>query len=125
MDGFKAINDTLGHNAGDDVLRAVGRRLTAPWLMGSVAARLGGDEFALVIDQPVLARDPAALAARLEEALAQTVEGDGGLTIATAGTVGVALLEPGMVALRDFVHAADVVLYAAKRRRVGERRRAA
>jgi len=125
MDGFKAINDTLGHIAGDDVLRAVGRRLRAPWLMGSCPSRLGGDEFALIVDHPTLTADPGGLARRLEEALAHSVQGEDGLTIATAGTVGTAMLEPAMASLRDFIHAADVVLYAAKRRRVGERRRAA
>lgn len=123
LDGFKAINDTLGHLAGDDVLRGVGRRLTAPWLLGSTAARLGGDEFAVIVDHPDLVADPDALVGRLEEELCQTAVGPDGLALAAAGTVGARMLEPEMHALRDFVHATDVILYAAKRRRVGERRR--
>jgi len=119
LDGFKAINDTLGHLAGDDVLRATGRRLQEPWLGRHYAARLGGDEFAVIIDDPALARDPVGCADRLQAALCQPVSA-GGLTIATAGTVGTALLGRHD-SLRDFVHAADTDLYAAKRCRIGGR----
>ena len=121
LDGFKAVNDTLGHLAGDDVLRATGKRLQEPWLGRHFAARLGGDEFAVIIDDPALARDPADFADRLQAALCQPVTA-GGMTIATAGTVGTALLGRDD-SLRDFIHAADTDLYAAKRRRVGNRRR--
>lgn len=121
LDGFKAVNDTLGHLAGDDVLRATGKRLQEPWLGRHFAARLGGDEFAVIIDDPALARDPPDFADRLQAALCQPVTA-GGMTIATAGTVGTALLGRDD-SLRDFIHAADTDLYAAKRRRVGNRRR--
>ncbi|UVO52279.1 diguanylate cyclase [Sphingomonas sp. SUN019] len=122
LDGFKAINDTLGHLAGDDVLKAVGRRLEQPWLKGSVAARLGGDEFALIVTDPALASSPAAFVRRLEAALAVPVTANG-LTIMTAGTVGVALVSPDTANIRDMIHRADTALYAAKRARVGLDRR--
>lgn len=122
LDGFKAINDTLGHTAGDDVLRGVGRSLGAPWLKGSLAARLGGDEFAVILDDPLLTAAPDRLRERLEEALRVPVHADG-LALVSAGTVGIASLAPDCHAIRDFVHAADTVLYKAKRARVGERRR--
>ena len=123
LDGFKAINDTLGHNAGDDVLRAVGRVLREPWLKGSFAARLGGDEFALVVDDPVLTRSPASLCERLQQALQLPVAANG-VSLNCAGSVGFARLGADCRSLRDLVHRADTVLYAAKRARVGERRRA-
>ena len=122
LDGFKAINDTLGHLAGDDVLRGVGRMLRAPWLAGSCAARLGGDEFALIVEEPALAADPVTLARRLEDGLRVPVSA-GGLGMIAAGTVGIAALDPDHGAVRDLVHAADTVLYAAKRQRIGNRRR--
>lgn len=122
LDGFKAINDTLGHTAGDDVLRGVGRSLQAHWLKGCIAARLGGDEFAVIIDDVALARDPALLCIRLEEALRVPVRSDS-LSLVSAGTVGIAALEPDCHTVRDFVHRADTILYAAKRARVGNRRR--
>ncbi|WP_445192188.1 diguanylate cyclase domain-containing protein [Sphingomonas sp. Tas61C01] len=121
LDCFKEVNDTLGHRAGDDVLRAVGRRLREPWLRGSYAARIGGDEFALIVDHPGLLADPAAFVQRLEHELCVPVTA-GKITIATSGTVGTATLTDHDN-VRDFVHAADTELYAAKRRRIGNRRR--
>ncbi len=121
LDGFKEVNDTLGHLAGDDVLRAVGRRLSEPWLRNSFAARMGGDEFALIVEDPSLIADPAAFVERLQEELCVPVSA-GGLTIAASGTVGTAMLGTHDNA-RDFIHTADTELYAAKRRRIGNRRR--
>jgi len=130
LDGFKTINDTLGHLAGDDVLRAVGRRLGQPWLRDSFAARLGGDEFALIVTDPDLVAARATLTARLDAELSVPVNAHG-LTITTGGTVGSATLAPDIRTVRDFVHRADTALYAAKRartvarvdaRRAGERR---
>ncbi len=121
LDGFKEVNDTLGHLAGDDVLKAVGRRLSASWLAGSFPARLGGDEFALIVTAPALLRDPVEFARRLEADLRLPVTGVAG-PIPNAGTVGTALLRPGD-APRDLVHRADETLYAAKRARQGDRRR--
>ncbi len=122
LDGFKAINDTLGHTAGDDVLRGVGRVLEAPWLKGSFAARLGGDEFAVIVDDPVLATSMSHVRRRLEEALRFPIA-MGGLAMVSAGTVGIAMLDHDCHTIRDFVHRADTILYQAKRERVGERRR--
>ncbi|KQN31659.1 hypothetical protein ASF00_02380 [Sphingomonas sp. Leaf34] len=122
LDGFKAINDTLGHTAGDDVLRGVGRVLEAPWLKGSFAARLGGDEFAVIVDDAVLSVSPDYVCRRLEEALRFPIAMSG-LAMVSAGTVGIATLDRDCHTIRDFVHRADTILYQAKRARVGERRR--
>ncbi|HEX8421365.1 MAG TPA: diguanylate cyclase [Sphingomonas sp.] len=121
LDCFKEVNDTLGHRAGDDVLRAVGRRLRDPWLRGSYAARIGGDEFALIVEHPGLIADPVAFTHRLQHELCVPVTA-GSMTIATSGTVGTAMLT-GHDNVRDFVHAADTQLYTAKRLRIGNRRR--
>ena len=120
LDGFKLVNDTFGHLAGDDILKAVGRRLERSWLNGSFAARLGGDEFALIVTDRGLTSDPNAFAARLEAELHVPVVGT---TAFASGTVGAALLEPADT-IRDLVHRADTILYAAKRARAGERRQA-
>ena len=103
------------------MLRADGRRLQLPWLQQSFAARLGGDEFALIVDDAGLVAAHATFAARLQQELCVPVSVHG-LTIATSGTVGTALLGRHDN-VRDFVHAADTELYAAKRTRIGERRR--
>ncbi|KAK0330702.1 hypothetical protein LTR94_031813, partial [Friedmanniomyces endolithicus] len=70
LDGFKAINDTLGHDAGDEVLRMTGAALSQPWLRGSLAARIGGDEFVVVLDGLRARHDAERVALRLLEALA-------------------------------------------------------
>ena len=122
LDGFKAINDTLGHTAGDDVLRGVGRVLREPWLRGSFVARLGGDEFAVLVEHPALTATPSHFCARLQESLRFPIALNG-LAMVSAGTVGIAALEGDCLSIRDFVHRADTVLYKAKRTRIGERRR--
>ena len=102
LDGFKAVNDTLGHNAGDDVLRSVGEVLRGLPVAATLAARIGGDEFALLIEDPSV--EPAALAETLEHALQVSAYADG-LIVACSGSVGLALLgdETGP---RDFFHRA-------------------
>jgi diguanylate cyclase (GGDEF)-like protein len=122
LDAFKDTNDTLGHLAGDDVLKAVGRRLEQPWLDGTFAARLGGDEFALLVTDEAATTDPLGFAERLERELAKPVPSAAG-ALPCQGTVGTALFDAGGDTMRDLVHRADTELYAAKRQRTGERRR--
>ncbi|WP_374943926.1 diguanylate cyclase domain-containing protein [Sphingomonas sp.] len=124
LDDFKCVNDTFGHPAGDEVLKTIARRLHAPWLKDCCSARLGGDEFAVIVDDPALLDDAAALVARLENELRITTMADD-RTMETGASIGLAMFEPARFAsLRDFIHAADESLYAAKRRRIGERRAA-
>lgn len=118
LDGFKAINDTLGHDAGDEVLRLTGAALAEPWLGGVFTARIGGDEFALVIEDPALAANLDDLRERIEAALCVTVEA-GGVTMASGGSVGIAPFDAGCTSLRAFARRADTMLYATKRTRVG------
>jgi diguanylate cyclase (GGDEF)-like protein len=69
LDRFKAINDTLGHSAGDRMLRAIGERLQAAMRKSDILARLGGDVFASIVTNPEQDHDPAKLAVRLLGAL--------------------------------------------------------
>ncbi len=112
-DHFKAINDQLGHAAGDAVLAAFGARLTA-WAGPSAAVgRLGGDEFALVLDLPAARR-----VQRLEQLvrmLHTPVVLDDGRTVDVAASVGAAA--PAAVGSRDLSalqRAADAALYDGK-----------
>ncbi len=118
LDGFKQVNDTLGHGAGDDVLRTVGQRLRALARPGDLLVRLGGDEFVMLRPRVGSRDELVDLARDIEEALAtpvalgaQSLEIGVSIGIAVAptdGTNGDALLE-----------AADAALYRAKRDRTG------
>ncbi|UJA20344.1 GGDEF domain-containing protein [Thermoleophilia bacterium SCSIO 60948] len=104
FDAFKTVNDTLGHAAGDDLLRWAAAELRAGVREGDAVARLGGDEFALLLP----GRDGAAAdaaAARIRETLAPRIGISTGTACADSETT------PD-----EFLRAADVVLYAAKER---------
>ncbi|MFP5254226.1 MAG: diguanylate cyclase domain-containing protein [Acidimicrobiia bacterium] len=111
LDDFKLVNDTMGHNAGDELLAAVGDRLRSAVRDGDVVARFGGDEF-VVLALNVRTRDGATqLAERLAAALAPPVALSDG-TVETSASIGV-VFEQGRSAdslLRD----ADTALYRAK-----------
>ncbi|MCY0962387.1 GGDEF domain-containing protein [Streptomyces sp. H27-H5] len=110
LDDFKAINDTHGHAAGDMVLAATARRLTAWCGRHGIAARLGGDEFAAIVAHP--GRTPGLQA--LRTALDQPVTHHG-LTLPVSASVGhchrADLPAP---TLTDALSAADSAMYAAK-----------
>jgi diguanylate cyclase (GGDEF)-like protein/PAS domain S-box-containing protein len=113
LDGFKAVNDLLGHPVGDAVLVEVGNRLVACLRDSDTVARLGGDEFAIVqsfIDQP---RGAAGLAARLVELLAEPFEVEG-QRVCIGTSVGVALFPSDATAPETLLRNADLALYRAK-----------
>lgn len=124
LDGFKAINDSLGHDAGDDVLRMTGAALTEPWLGRCFAARIGGDEFAVIVTDPQMIAGADDLRLGIEAALRVSVEANG-ITMTSGGSIGMATFDEDCHSLRDFARRADTVLYAAKRARVGLPRRKA
>src|SRR4051794_9312366 len=101
LDHFKDVNDTLGHDAGDALLREVARRLRACVREGDTVARLGGDEFAVVLPRVADADAAAAVAAKLVGAVAEPVAHAGG-EVHTGASVGVTLCpddgrEPGQL----------------------------
>lgn len=114
LDGFKAVNDTLGHAAGDQVLVEVARRITAQLRPEDTAARVGGDEFVVLLDD--VATEGAALAAacRIGEGLRVPHE-LGGHRFTTAGSIGVALASARLATADAIVAAADAAMYDAKR----------
>jgi diguanylate cyclase (GGDEF)-like protein len=101
LDGFKTINDSLGHARGDELLIAVAKRLSETLRAGDTAARLGGDEFAVLLDGLTDEREAMTVAARILEALRPTAPASIG--VATAR-------QPGGDLLRD----ADLAMYQAK-----------
>ncbi|WP_390898952.1 putative bifunctional diguanylate cyclase/phosphodiesterase [Streptomyces cynarae] len=118
LDGFKAVNDTIGHQAGDELLVQAARRLQESVRQGDTAARLGGDEFAALIvgdgtrDRTARERHILELADRLRVTLSQPYEIDGN-DVRVAASIGVAFAEPGLGA-GELLRNADLAMYRAK-----------
>ncbi len=112
LDRFKLVNDSLGHQAGDRLLRAVGERLTRVLRTGDTAARLGGDEFAVLLDNVPPDRVPD-VARRVHACLADPVAIDGSLLWVTA-SVGIALGRPDYDGATQVLRDADSAMYEAK-----------
>jgi diguanylate cyclase (GGDEF)-like protein len=113
LDGFKAVNDSLGHIAGDEVLRRVGERLTAAVGPNDTVARLGGDEFAVIRREQVSRGGLAALALCIEVALTEPLEIDGAV-VRIGVSIGIACAPTDARAPGALIHAADAALYRAK-----------
>ena len=113
LDGFKRVNDTLGHQSGDRLLRAVGERLRHSVRASDLVARLGGDEFAVVQTAIDDLRGAAVLAGKLIEALARPFELGGEPTL-LAASGGAALFPDHGDTAETLISAADVALYRAK-----------
>jgi diguanylate cyclase (GGDEF)-like protein len=117
LDKFKAINDTLGHAAGDELLVEVANRLRACIRGGDIAARLGGDEFALLLSNLPL-EDGEEVAQRVaDRAVASLCEPVqlAGAPRRIGGSIGVTVGEAGEVDPTTIVARADAAMYEAKR----------
>jgi diguanylate cyclase (GGDEF)-like protein len=115
LDRFKQINDSLGHRAGDVVLKEVARRLLATVRDIDTIARIGGDEFVVVASAPATREDVSALARRLNDALRVPLA-ISGVDIHVTSSIGIALY-PGDGANPDVLLArADAAMYCAKQR---------
>ncbi|MEU5079283.1 MULTISPECIES: putative bifunctional diguanylate cyclase/phosphodiesterase [Streptomyces] len=118
LDGFKAVNDTIGHQAGDELLIQAARRLQEAVRQGDTASRLGGDEFAALIvgdgtrDRAARERNILELADRLRVTLSQPYVIDGN-DVRVAASIGVAFAEPGLGA-GELLRNADLAMYRAK-----------
>lgn len=111
LDGFKKVNDTLGHGAGDELLCEVARRLTRAARSADTIARFGGDEFALLcedVDLEIAIR----VAERIGEELHRPVELQG-VDVSPRGSIGIALAE-GNLSAEDILRDADAAMYAVK-----------
>jgi diguanylate cyclase (GGDEF)-like protein len=114
LDGFKHVNDTFGHAAGDELLRTVAARLMTVVRAGDTAARLGGDEFVVLLEGSTLDAGPELVAERLLEVLRQPYDmrDTAGRQLSVTASIGIAVgaRESADELLRD----ADLALYGAK-----------
>lgn len=110
LDGFKQINDELGHAAGDEVLRIAGERMAARVRSEDLLARFGGDEFVVLVRGGYEVADR--VASHLREALAEPIHTSVG-TVSVGVTVGLAAGAPGD-SLDEIIGRADIALYEAK-----------
>ena len=112
IDGFKVINDTLGHAAGDELLRIIGARLRSVLRTTDTIARLGGDEFVILIDS-INPEYAAQLAQKILEQLRLPVAiGDEHLTV--TGSIGIAVFPDNGTNSQELMRAADMAMYTAK-----------
>jgi diguanylate cyclase (GGDEF)-like protein/PAS domain S-box-containing protein len=113
VDRFKTINDTLGHQAGDEVLIGTVRRIERCMRPADTLARLGGDEFAILLDDIRTDADATGVADRIREELA-TPFAVGGRNILASVSIGIALSSAGYVTGEDMLRDADTAMYKAK-----------
>jgi diguanylate cyclase (GGDEF)-like protein len=114
LDNFKVINDSLGHKAGDELLKAVTRHLRACLRPGDTAARLGGDEFVVLLDGVAGVGDAVRVAERIIETLGAPIELEGRQVFVRA-SVGIALGEDSESRADILLRNADVAMYEAKK----------
>jgi diguanylate cyclase (GGDEF)-like protein len=114
LDGFKPVNDTLGHAAGDALLIAVGRRLQQCAPRGALAARLGGDEFAILLTGTDRGDGPL-LAAKVILAGLQHPFAVAGQEVSINASIGIATGPENGRRAEDLTDAADTAMYEAKR----------
>ena len=113
LDGFKEINDTLGHRSGDALLEETGLRLTSVLRDGDTVARLGGDEYALVLPRVHGPLEAEAVAIKAIEALKRPFTLDGREAFVSA-SVGVALFPDDGATAEELLRKADMAMYSAK-----------
>lgn len=115
LDRFKLINDSLGHRAGDEVLKQVARRLTGAVRKVDTVARLGGDEFVLLLSQVRTQIEAEHVAQKVLEALHASVQ-VGELELHTSASIGIAFYPADGISMEMLYAHADAAMYCAKQR---------
>lgn len=113
LDGFKKVNDTLGHPAGDSLLRTIAERLRHCLRDYDAIGRLGGDEFTVVLDGLTAPEDAARIAEKMLETIATPVELQG-VQITISGSIGIATFPDCADRADGLMQAADMAMYQAK-----------
>jgi diguanylate cyclase (GGDEF)-like protein/PAS domain S-box-containing protein len=113
VDRFKVINDSLGHSAGDELLVAFAKRLSACLRPSDTIARLGGDEFTVLLEDPTQPEDALAVADRILETLKKPIA-LGTQEVYVTASIGIATCVTGYTRPQDVLRDADTAMYRAK-----------
>jgi diguanylate cyclase (GGDEF)-like protein/PAS domain S-box-containing protein len=113
LDGFKDVNDTLGHLAGDQLLMSIARRLEASVRPGDVVARFGGDEFAVLLQRVGGTADATRVAERILRHLAEPTDVSD-QSVSARGSIGIAYNRPETARVDELLREADAAMYRAK-----------
>jgi diguanylate cyclase (GGDEF)-like protein/PAS domain S-box-containing protein len=114
IDDFKSVNDTLGRDTGDRVLREVGHRLTRGSRRGDTVARLGGDEFVLLCPALRQDEDLALICDRAMRAICAPLQ-DGSQDLTVTGSLGAVIISRSSAEPEELLQQADIAMHAAKR----------
>jgi len=112
LDGFKTVNDSLGHHVGDELLRRVGGRLAEQVRPGDAVGRLGADQF-LVLARDCDTAEAASLAFRLQSSFSRPFHAEG-ISVPLSASIGVAVAQPGADRAHQLLSDADTAAFAAK-----------
>jgi diguanylate cyclase (GGDEF)-like protein len=118
LDNFKQLNDTLGHVAGDALLRMIGPRLTGALRGADTLARLGGDEFAILLDPAHHGRVAIDVAGRVLARLREPFDVDG-VSLRMTGSIGISQFPDDAGDVDELLRHADIAMYEAKASRAG------
>ena len=114
LNGFKAINDTQGHAAGDAVLVAIAKRLTAATRDCDTVARIGGDEFVIIVESVGQPQDIGPICRKLVSRLSREVPLESGASVSVGASVGVAIYPDDGTELTSMLGVADRAMYECK-----------
>ncbi|MEJ2680156.1 MAG: EAL domain-containing protein [Gammaproteobacteria bacterium] len=115
LDGFKSVNDTFGHQAGDELLREVASRLKGVVRRGDTVARMGGDEFTILLSALRHAHDASHVAEKVLERLKEPVMISEAQKCLISCSIGISIGQCKMVTAEVLIQQADTALYRAKR----------
>lgn len=116
LDGFKAVNDTLGHDAGDTVLKVVSDRLTGLVRKADTVARLGGDEFVIILSQINSEHDAVTMAQKILTVVGQIIPLESEKTAQVGASIGISFYPDNGATIDELLVASDSAMYQSKRK---------
>ncbi len=115
LDGFKTVNDTLGHDAGDELLKHTTGRIQRLMRKSDTVARIGGDEFTVILPRIADIEDAEIVAGKIVEALSASFHlGDRRQEVRIGASIGIAIFPDNAQDMSALIKAADIAMYSAK-----------